>query len=850
MQNKPEILAPVGSMAALKAAVNNGADAVYLGVGNFNARVKADNFTLDTIKEALQYAHLFGVRVFVAFNTLIKEAEMDSAVACVRSVVELGADAIILQDLGLLFALKKQGIKIEFHASTQMGIHNLAGARVAQTLGFKRIVLARETLLSDIVAIKKETDLEIEFFVHGALCVAFSGNCYFSSLITGESGNRGRCLQLCRKPYKLFHQSDKILQEGYVLSPRDINLSMHLKKLVNAGVHSFKIEGRLRRPEYVAQAVKVYKNALIHQPTHADQNNLKIMFNRGEYCTAHLNFSDNSIIDAKHPSHIGLKIGTVQSVVDKNSVAQKHVAQHATANKNKAQSLRTNHFSRSTLHPSPKTLTLKYDTHASQLQKEDGVKFMREGIEVGSARITNPLAITFTGDVKVGDAVHITSQASLNEHILANSKHIALKASAVFKVGSPVTYSITDGIIEITTTTQSKVEESKNAPLTLKKLQLLSKTAHNALTISDITIDLPTNCFISVSELKEMRRQAIEEYLTKRLVAHKTKYLKQLDCWNESRKKAGISDAQDFFELLNCYQIRLMQLPNKPSRMVMVSAPDVITPKLLAHCDYCVLKPLKFSRQMIKDFIEVAKEKAVLSLPNMVRGLDVVAVEEILATLPNSVPLMINNLGALSVCHGRTIVLGAQMNILNNAWFKTANNTLPAKGQTAIAAIASYESGAAQKWAINYVYGYVPLMTLAHCPKKSATHNTSSSAQKRACAECQNIKHGTNHSAQANNNTVAGVGAELTFITQADNTLQLLDERNANFTLRHVKLHHCYWELLNAIPLDNREILCQNHHVLIDLTFDAHPTQKLMEILTTKHSHLVHTHGNYKRGLH
>lgn len=212
-----QLVAPAGNVAALKAAVNNGADAVYLGMPQFGARAKAQNFGCDEFASAVEYAHLFGTKVFVTLNTLIKDGEMQAALDAAKHAYEHGADAAIVQDIRFIKLLKRELPELTLHASTQMGIHNADGARAVLDIGISRAVLARETLPEDIAEIKK-TGIDIEFFVQGALCICFSGNCYFSSLASSYSGNRGRCMQLCRKKYDFHGKS------GYFLSAKDICL--------------------------------------------------------------------------------------------------------------------------------------------------------------------------------------------------------------------------------------------------------------------------------------------------------------------------------------------------------------------------------------------------------------------------------------------------------------------------------------------------------------------------------------------------------------------------------------------------------------------------------------------------
>lgn len=258
---KLEILAPSGDWDSFSTAINNGADAVYLGLGEFNARAKSTYFTTQNIRETVEYAHLFGVKVYVTINTLVKDEEMQNFLNLVRVCVDAKVDAFIVQDYGCAYILKQNFKNIVLHASTQMGIHNVAGAKIAKKMGFSRVVLSREVKLQDIIAIKEQTGLEIEYFVQGALCVAFSGNCYFSALNHNQSGNRGKCLQLCRLPYSAYID-DKPVGNGYLLSARDLCLLPNLKELIDAGVQSFKIEGRLRRAGYVGQAVNTYRKAV------------------------------------------------------------------------------------------------------------------------------------------------------------------------------------------------------------------------------------------------------------------------------------------------------------------------------------------------------------------------------------------------------------------------------------------------------------------------------------------------------------------------------------------------------------------------------------------------------------
>lgn len=256
----PELLAPAGSWKALCAAVQSGADAVYLGGTAFSARAGAGNFDNEQIIEAIRYCHIRGVKVYAALNTLLKQTELKEAFdfACFLRR-EAGADALIVQDLGLVKILRESLLDMPLHASTQMTVHSIAGAQKLYELGFKRVVLARELSFEQIKAIKNAVDIELEIFVHGAICQCYSGQCLMSSFLGGRSGNRGRCAQPCRLPYELLDSSGKRMKKGYLLSPKDMCLIEHLQEIESTGINSLKIEGRLKRPEYVASVVGIYR---------------------------------------------------------------------------------------------------------------------------------------------------------------------------------------------------------------------------------------------------------------------------------------------------------------------------------------------------------------------------------------------------------------------------------------------------------------------------------------------------------------------------------------------------------------------------------------------------------------
>lgn len=279
-----ELLAPAGGKLAAIAAVQSGADAVYIGGAEFSARQSADNFEIEEMKQIIDYCHLYGVLVYVTVNTLIKEREVKSFLEYVKKLCRINVDGVIVQDLGALDIISKTVPELPIHASTQMTVTDAAGVRYLKNLGVNRVVLARELSKEKIKEISKNTDSELEIFVHGALCMCYSGQCLLSSIIGGRSGNRGRCAQPCRLSYTLL-ENGKSVFEGFLLSPKDLNLLDSIDDVKDTGCVSLKIEGRLKRPEYVATVVRVYRKYLDNMSFASDDDKKALLdaFNRGGF---------------------------------------------------------------------------------------------------------------------------------------------------------------------------------------------------------------------------------------------------------------------------------------------------------------------------------------------------------------------------------------------------------------------------------------------------------------------------------------------------------------------------------------------------------------------------------------
>lgn len=306
-----ELLAPAGNMEALRAAVSNGCDAVYLGLEKFGARAYSDNFTIESLAEAIDYAHLRDVKIYVTMNTIVFEDEIADMEEQLEQLNAIGVDGIIVQDLAVFDYVAGNFVDMEVHCSTQMGIDDLEGTLLFKEMGADRVVMAREVDIADVKQIRKAAKIPIEVFVHGALCVSYSGNCLMSGLIGYRSGNRGRCVGSCRKPYELLDRETGLsFGTSYLLSMKDLNTIDHIEELKS--IDSLKIEGRMKEPAYVANVVKRYREALDGDIRQTDKDALQKTFNR-TYTEGYM-FGEEpgNITNIQRPNNFGYEIGKVR----------------------------------------------------------------------------------------------------------------------------------------------------------------------------------------------------------------------------------------------------------------------------------------------------------------------------------------------------------------------------------------------------------------------------------------------------------------------------------------------------------------------------------------------------------
>ena len=502
-----ELLAPAGSFDALKAAVEAGADAVYLAGEKFGARAYAENFAGEQMLKAVEFAHLRGVSVHVTVNTLIADEELDEFAAYIKFLRRANVDAFLVQDLGAASIIKKIVPEIPLHASTQMTIHNLEGVKALAELGFTRAVLSRELTLNEIKKICREAPIETEIFIHGALCVCWSGQCLMSSLIGGRSGNRGRCAQPCRLPYELVDANGKNLLSNagkYLLSPKDLNTLELLPQLIETGVTSLKIEGRMKRPEYVATVVKVYRDVLDKKfSTPEDRRKLAQIFNR-DFTTAYLekNPGKNLISDMK-PNNRGVLIGRVIEV-GRDKIVLK-LAEKISAGDQVEIWVKVGGRVTFTV----EDFELRGDLCTIKIPTK-GVRVHDRAFKIFDAKLTAEARKYFTG---------------------APVRKIFVTAAVKAELGKPLTLTMTDSDgNSATARTNFIAEPAVNRPLTLDVLKnQIGRLGNSIFELEKISADLEENLMIPISELNDVRRRVVEQLETARLKKFEREKVAPLD---------------------------------------------------------------------------------------------------------------------------------------------------------------------------------------------------------------------------------------------------------------------------------------------------------------------------------
>lgn len=526
-----ELLSPVGDFECLKAAVQNGADAVYFGANMFSARAFASNFDDDSLEQAINYAKIRGVKTNLTLNTLIKNDEFSSAVSLAERAYNAGIDAILVQDLGLASYLIKNFPDLAIHASTQMSVHNLEGVLKLQEMGFSRVVLSRELSLEEIKYICENSNVEIEAFVHGAICISYSGQCLFSSMIGGRSGNRGKCAQPCRLPYELL-ENNNVVDKGYLLSPRDLCGIDFLPYLVNSGVSCIKIEGRMKTPEYVATVTRIYRKyldlAISGQKYTIDENNKKDLlqvFNRGGFSHGHLESSPNTnLIEPRKSNNMGIYLGKITNF-----------------NSNKG------HISFSTSSEINVGDKINIENKKHENNTYTISELMINNKNISQAHIGDFVKIgRMKGNINVGDRIYKITDKKLSDQALETleqeNKKKELICNLIVKKDQPITITISSSDkISIQIVSDIIPEKAINTPITKERLySQINKITNTPFRFKEINIELDNGLYIpSISKLNELRRNAISEYETKLISSFKRNH--NLENTLNTNPKAEIS---------------------------------------------------------------------------------------------------------------------------------------------------------------------------------------------------------------------------------------------------------------------------------------------------------------------
>lgn len=506
--SKVELLSPAGDLECLKVAVQTGADAVYFGANKFNARVNSKNFNKEELVQAIEYAKLRGVKTHLTLNILIKNDEFEDAIKLVQFAYNSGIDAVIVQDLGLAKKIIENFPDLEVHSSTQMTIYNLDGVKEIQNLGFSRCVLARELSTEEIEHICRNTDIDIEVFIHGALCISYSGQCLMSSMIGGRSGNRGKCAGTCRLPYSLMKDGN-IQEKGYLLSSKDVCTLDIIPDLIRAGVKSFKIEGRMKSKEYVGIVTSIYRKYIDlaesgkeYVVDEKDREKLMQIFNRGGFSTGYLKGKlGKDMMYTIRPNHMGILVGEVIGY----NANKGHIKIKLSKEINLGDSILINDSS----------------CKISELMKGNtNIKSGNNGQIVTAGRIK--------GKIRIGDKVYRTVLDSLNKEIVQISSKENIKrplnAKIYLKENQNIKLELEDiwSKIKLTKTEGTVVKKADNNGISSKRIEeQLAKTGNTPFKMKDIQIILDDNIIVPISSLNSIRRSAIEELENKLLQSFK-----------------------------------------------------------------------------------------------------------------------------------------------------------------------------------------------------------------------------------------------------------------------------------------------------------------------------------------
>ena len=487
-----ELLSPAGNMECLRAAVINGCDAVYISCKNFGARKFANNFENNEILEAIRYCHLYNVKVYVTMNTLVRDQEVDDFINQARFLHKNGVDALIVQDFGMICLLRKKFPNLEIHASTQANNSSYDTCKLYYDLGVKRVVFSRELSIDDIDDI--DVPIEKEAFIHGALCISYSGCCLMSSMLGGRSGNRGECAGSCRQPYSLTANGKILSKDKYLLSTKELNTSKYIDKIKNSSIYSLKIEGRMKSPLYVGFITRFYRKLLDGELINYNEelDKLKTIFNREFTIGRLLGEKDHNFVNIKSPNHIGLKVGKCTIFKDK--------------------------------------IKIELDKGRT-LYQNDAIRFLNSGkgmiinyLYNGEMKLCNSSSNICYIDNKIGlkgnDLISITQSYNLEKEYsnIDYYKKVRINYNVNAHKGQKLEITITYDNINIKYY-GSEVVNAISSPIDKSSIiKHLSKLGDTPYIIDNIDIDMDNDIFIQIKELNDARRYLVSELTNKRLI--------------------------------------------------------------------------------------------------------------------------------------------------------------------------------------------------------------------------------------------------------------------------------------------------------------------------------------------
>lgn len=672
-----EILAPAGNFENLMVAVGCGADAVYLGAKNFNARAKAGNFDFPELKMATEYCHVRGVKVYLTLNTMVKKRELPAVIETVKEAALCHVDAFIVADLSLVSIIKSI-CNIPIHLSTQAGVNNLEGAIIAGELGVSRVILARETPLSEIKRIKAGLPcMEIEYFVHGALCVGFSGQCLMSSARNGDSGNRGRCRQMCRLCYE-----SSLGRSGYLLSARDICLIDEVKALIDAGVDSFKIEGRLKSAEYVASVTSAYKKALNGELLERDKLLMDLAFNR-KSGKGYLYGNNGDIIDSVIQNHVGISVGRVVSV-EKNKPYNK--------------------------------IKFKIDANCGKIkpQKGDGVKFLSEiGEEFGGgeiSEISGDFGLVYSNfPLTIGATVSLT-RSRLPFYELMQEKLVPVDLKFVAKYGENICATAVCGNFRAEAVSDFCPDKAKNLPISVFDVKKqLKKTGESDFAVQNIDVSLDEGLFIPMGAINALRRSVLDNLRQNIIQSYYKEIREDFDYNKLSLPKKG-----------------------KPVGNVCVIVDEKqISKELLENFQKIIFSPRCYDCALIEGMISKVDQKSscrekcniFLEIPVIMDENDIKVLYKTLEKYNTRLSgIYVNNISGIKIARD------FNLDLILGTGFNVANDGLPFNYEF----VSSVELSKAELDELGgYVFseGRIPLMRFKHCIFKANLHSSCTSCK-------------------------------------------------------------------------------------------------------------------------